>query len=205
MRLQKTMALLAMLCPALALAGATSLIVTDANGNKQTISEQQDAGNSNYMAGRSVVIDPVSGNGASVKAAATAPTTSDQPMVVTQAPVGQNPCLNPAATLSMFTATVSNTSLNTMTAAASPARVYICSVFASGYSGSGLSFNLVQGTGTNCGTSQSFLLEAITVTTGTLLSVPGPIVANLPAGYSLCYNVAGSTPFVNLLVNFVVQ
>lgn len=68
--------------------GATTLTVKDATATTQSLSGVQDAGNSNAFVGKNQISDAAGTNAATVKAASTAPATTDTTLVVGLNPQG---------------------------------------------------------------------------------------------------------------------
>jgi hypothetical protein len=152
------------------------------------------------------IIDNTNTYSATVKAPNTAPTSSDNPIVVTQSPVGGNPCMNQAATLVSISGATSGTAATQIIALSAGTKIYICSMTIISGSGTAPTFSLVTGTGANCASGQAVLIAAFATATtaGTIYNFVDPVAVG-PAGAALCYLDGGTTPIQNYNITYVQQ
>lgn len=148
-----------------------------------------------------------------VKAASTAAVATDPALVVALSPnngiaisaTGSlNPCGNPGATLQAASGVTSGTTAVQIIALSGTTKVYVCSLSIIGVSGTTPTLSLVQGTGTNCATSQTTLLPAFGTTAGQLYAFANPVTLT-SAGFALCYLPGGTTPVQNFVLTYVQQ
>jgi hypothetical protein len=139
-----------------------------------------------------------------VTAASTAAAATDRAAVVAQSPNGGNPCLNPSASLVSATGATSGTTAVQIIALSGTTKVYLCSLSVIGVSGTTPTFSLVQGTGTNCGTGQTVLVQAWTTTAGAIYAFANP-VAVTAAGNAVCYLDTGTSPVQRYTLTYVQQ
>ncbi len=125
-------------------------------------------------------------------------------VTVTQATTGGNPCVNPGATLASASGATSGTAAVQIIALSGSTKIYICSLTVIGVSGTGPTFSLVQGTGSNCASSQTVVRTAWATAAGTLYSFAAPVAVGV-AGNALCYLDAGTTPVQNYQITYVQQ
>jgi hypothetical protein len=125
-------------------------------------------------------------------------------MTVAQATTGGNPCLNPASTLVSITGATSTTNATQIVALSGSTKIYICSMTIIGVSGTSPTFSLVQGTGSNCVTGQTTVVQSWATTAGTLYAFANPVSVGT-AGAALCYKDGGTSPVQNYQINYVQQ
>lgn len=117
---------------------------------------------------------------------------------------GSNPCASPGATLVSVTGSTSGTTAVEVVAASAGAKVYVCSMNIVGVSGTTPTFSLVQGTGTNCATGQTVLVQAWQQAANTLYSFHGPVAVS-GASNAVCYLQTGTTPVNRYTLTYVRQ
>lgn len=115
---------------------------------------------------------------------------------------GGNPCTSPGATLLSVTGATSGTAAIQIIALSGSTKVYICSMSILGVSGTTPTFSLVQGTGSNCGTSQTTLFQSFGTTAGQLYSFASPVAVGA-AGNAVCYKDGGTTPVQNYQITYI--
>lgn len=152
---------------------------------------------------------------ATIKAASTAAGASDTALVVaispnnavsvTQSATGAtNPCASPGATLVSLTGATSGTTASQIIALSGTTKVYICSLTVIGVSGTTPTFSLVQGTGSNCASSQTVLVQAWGTTAGALYAFANPVAVSV-AGNAVCFLDGGTTPVQNYQITYAQQ
>ncbi len=117
---------------------------------------------------------------------------------------GYNPCMNPGSTLVSTSNATSGNSAVEIVPLVSGQKIYICSLSVTGVSGTTPTFSLVQGTGSNCGSSQTVVLHAFTSTAGALFAFANPVAAGI-VSEALCYLDTGTTPIQNYQMTYVQQ
>lgn len=125
------------------------------------------------------------------------------PAPVTITIVGGNPCENPNATLQPVLTSTTGTTATQIIAASGSTKIYVCSLNVVGVSGTGPTFSLVYGTGTNCATGQTVFLGAWTTTANTVY--PFTKMGPTPASQALCYLDGGTTPIQRVTLSYVQQ
>lgn len=128
-------------------------------------------------------------------------------VAVTQAAnsiAGSNPCMNPTVTLVSITGATSTTNATQIIALSGSTKIYICSLSVIGVSGTLPTFSLVQGTGSNCVTSQTTVVQAFSTLANAITAFAGPIAVGA-AGNELCYKDGGTTPVQNYQLTYVQQ
>lgn len=141
---------------------------------------------------------------AEVTAASTAAAAANKSLVVSQNPSGGNPCLNPSATLVSATGATSGTSAVQIVALSGSTKIYLCSLSVIGVSGTNPTFSLVQGTGSNCATGQTVLVQSWATTAGAIYAFANPVAVGV-AGNALCYLDTGTTPVQRYTLTYVQQ
>lgn len=117
---------------------------------------------------------------------------------------GGNPCQNPSSTLASATGATSGTAATQIVALAASKKIHICSLTVIGVSGSATpTFSLVQGTGSNCATGASTVVQSWAV--GTSLWAFSYPVAVGKSGEALCYLQTGTSPVANYQLTYVQQ
>jgi len=125
------------------------------------------------------------------------------PLGVTVSLTGGNPCENPNATLLAVLISTAGTAATQIIAASGSTKIYVCSLNVVGVSGTGPTFSLVYGTGTNCATGQTVFLGAWTTTANTIY--PFTKMGPTPASQALCYLDGGTTPIQRVTLSYVQQ
>lgn len=115
---------------------------------------------------------------------------------------GGNPCPDPAAILQSTGVTTSGTTAVQIIALSGTRKIYICSLTVIGQSGTTPTFSLVQGTGTNCATSQTVVVPAFATPANTLFPFATPVSVGV-AGNALCYLQTGTTPVTKVQITYV--
>lgn len=134
----------------------------------------------------------------------TQPVSLASTVTVSQATTGANPCMNPASTLVSATGATSGTAAVQIVALSGSTKIYLCSLNVMGVSGTTPTFSLVQGTGSNCATGQTKVVQPWTTAAGTLYPFANPIAVGA-AGNALCYLDTGTTPIQNYTLTYVQQ
>lgn len=117
---------------------------------------------------------------------------------------GSNPCVNPTSTLVSIAGATSGTAAVQIIALSGSTKVYICSMSIIGVSGTTPTFSLVQGTGSNCASSQTVLKQSWATAAGTLYAFANPVAVGV-AGQAVCYLDTGTTPIQNYQITYVQQ
>ena len=117
---------------------------------------------------------------------------------------GGNPCHNNSAILQSTGVTTSGTSAVQVIALSSTTKIFICSLTVIGQSGTSPTFSLVQGTGTNCATSQTVVVPAFATPANTLFAFSTPVSVGV-AGNALCYLQTGTSPVTKVQLTWVQQ
>lgn len=125
------------------------------------------------------------------------------PAPVTITIVGGNPCENPNATLQAVLISTAGTAATQIIAISGSTKIYVCSLNVVGVSGTGPTFSLVYGTGTNCATGQTVFLGAWTTALNTVY--PFTKMGPTPASQALCYLDGGTTPIQRVTLSYVQQ
>jgi hypothetical protein len=132
------------------------------------------------------------------------PVSVASPLPVTLSSSGGNPCINPAATLVSANGTTSGTAAVQIVALSGSTQIYLCSVTVIGVSGTAPTFSLVQGTGSNCASSQTTVLPAFTTVATSIYAFANPVAVGV-AGNELCYLDAGTLPIQRYVLTYVQQ
>lgn len=140
-------------------------------------------------------------NTAAVKAASTAAAAADPSLVIAVSPNGGNLCLNPTTTLNNVALNASGTTAAQIVALSGTTKIYVCAITVIG-GGTSPTFSLVQGTGTNCATGQTVVVQAIPLSTTTTFSFPSP-AAVTGSGQTLCTLLTGTTPTAKGVLTYV--
>lgn len=140
-------------------------------------------------------------NTAAVKAASTVAAAADPSLVIAVSPNGGNLCLNPTATLNNVALNASGTTAAQIIALSGTTKIYVCAITVIG-GGTSPTFSLVQGTGTNCATGQTVVVQAIPLSTTTTFSFPSP-AAVTSSGQALCTLLTGTTPTAKGVLTYV--
>ena len=130
---------------------------------------------------------------------------TNENLYVRQAPTGLNPCMNPNVTLSSVTGNTSGTSATQIIALSGTTKIYICGISVVGISGTNPLFSLVQGTGSNCASSQSPIFGGTGVPTTAGTPIAASNIAVTSAGYAVCYLDGGTTPVQAYTISYVQQ
>lgn len=125
-------------------------------------------------------------------------------VTVTQATTGGNPCLNPGATLVSANGATSGTTAVQIVGLSGTTKIYLCSLTVIGVSGTTPTFSLVQGTGSNCVTSQTVVVQSWTTAAGSIYAFANPVAVGV-AGQELCYLNTGTTPVQRYTLTYVQQ
>lgn len=122
------------------------------------------------------------------------------------APGTTNGCLSPGSTLISVTGATSGTSATQIIALVAAKKIFICSMTITSVSGTAPTFSLVQGTGTNCATGQTTLVQAFATATtaGTLYTFANPVAVSVSAN-AVCYLDGGTTPVQNYQITYTQQ
>jgi hypothetical protein len=120
-----------------------------------------------------------------------------------QIPPGQNRCHDPNAVLQSVALNASTTSAVQLIALSGTTKIYVCSITVIG-GGTSPTFSLVYGTGTNCGTGQTVLVQAVPLSTTTPFNFVSP-TAVTPAGQAACTLLTGTSPTAKGVLSFVQQ
>ena len=122
------------------------------------------------------------------------------------APGTTNGCFSPGSTLISITGTTSGTAATQIIALVASKKIFICSLTVTSVSGTTPTFSLVQGTGTNCVTTQSVLVQAFATATtaGTLYTFANPVAVSTSA-FALCYLDGGTSPVQNYQITYTQQ
>lgn len=115
-----------------------------------------------------------------------------------------NPCTSPTATLVSITGATSGTNAAQIIALSGSTKIYVCSLSVLGVSGTTPTFSLVQGTGSNCATGQTVVLQAFGTTAAQFYPFPSPVAVG-GAGKALCYLDTGTNPVQNYHLTYVQQ
>jgi hypothetical protein len=115
-----------------------------------------------------------------------------------------NPCQNPNATIQAVSVATSGTTAVQVIAASGTTRVYLCSMYVVGVSGTSPTFSLVYGTGTNCGTGQTTILSPFATAANTIFSFPYHFYST-PASQAVCYLDGGTSPVQRVVVTYIQQ
>jgi hypothetical protein len=121
---------------------------------------------------------------------------------VSQATTGPNPCMNPAATLVSANGATSGTTAVQIVALSGSTKIYLCSLSVIGVSGTTPTFSLVQGTGSNCATGQTVVVQSWATTAGAIYAFANPVAVGA-AGNALCYLDTGTTPIQKYTLTYV--
>jgi hypothetical protein len=113
-----------------------------------------------------------------------------------------NPCANPQATLVSVTGATSTNNATQIVALSGTTKIFICSMTVVGVSGTSPTFSLVYGTGTNCATGQTTLVQAFSTTANQSYLFQGPVAVS-PAGNAVCYKDGGTSPVENYQITYV--
>jgi hypothetical protein len=116
-----------------------------------------------------------------------------------------NPCQNPAANLIGVNLSTSGTAAVQIVALAASQKIYLCSLYVVGVSGTSPTFSLVYGTGSNCVTGQAVFLGSWSTAASTVYQFNGTTVGIVPASQALCYLDTGTTPVQRVLLTYVQQ
>lgn len=121
------------------------------------------------------------------------------------APGTTNGCLSPGSTLVSISGATSGTAATQLIALVAAKKIFICSMTIMAVSGTTPTFSLVQGTGTNCATSQVVLVNAFsTATAGQTFAFANPVAVSVSAD-AVCYLQTGTTPIVNYTITYTQQ
>lgn len=121
------------------------------------------------------------------------------------APGTTNGCLSPGSTLLSISGATSGTSATQIIALVAAKKIFICSMTIIAVSGTTPTFSLVQGTGSNCVTSQTTLVSAFsTATAGQVFTFASPVAVGVSA-QELCYLDTGTTPVQNYTITYTQQ
>lgn len=143
---------------------------------------------------------------ATVKQNNRASQATDTSLVVSQNPLGGNPCSNPSATLDNLQGTTTGTASVQLLALSSGRRIHVCSANIVSVSGTTPTFSLTYGTGAACATGTGTIIPAIAAaTTAGVMYVPPTPVGVTPASNALCYVQTGTTPVVKYNITYVQQ
>lgn len=115
-----------------------------------------------------------------------------------------NPCVSPDAVLQTTSATTSGTAAVQLVALNATQKVFICSMSVVGVSGTTPTLSLVYGTGSNCVSGQTVLVQAFATTAAVLYPFANP-VALTPTGQAVCYLDGGTTPVQTVVLTYVQQ
>jgi hypothetical protein len=140
-------------------------------------------------------------NTVAVKAASTPAAAADPSLVIAVSPNGGNLCLNPTATLNNVALNASGTTAAQIVALSGTTKIYVCAITVIG-GGTSPTFSLVQGTGTNCATGQTVVVQAIPLSTATTFSFPSP-AAVAGSGQALCTLLTGTSPTAKGVLTYV--
>lgn len=121
-----------------------------------------------------------------------------------EAITGGNPCQNPQATLVSITGATSTNNATQIIALSGSTKIYICALTVVGVSGTAPTFSLVQGTGSNCVTGQTVVVQAFATTANQSYLFSGPVSVGT-AGNALCYKDGGTSPIENYQITYVQQ
>lgn len=125
-------------------------------------------------------------------------------VTVTQATTGGNPCTNPGATLVSITGATSTNNATQIIALSGSTKIYICALTVVGVSGTTPTFSIVQGTGSNCVTGQTTVVQAFATTANQSYLFAGPVAVGT-AGAAFCYKDGGTSPVENYQITYVQQ
>lgn len=117
---------------------------------------------------------------------------------------GGNPCQNPSATLVSITGATAGTTAVQIVALSGVTKIYVCSLTVIGVSGTTPTFSLVQGTGSNCVTGQTVLVQSWATTAATIYAFANPVAVSV-AGNALCYLDTGTTPIQRYTMTYIQQ
>ncbi len=131
-------------------------------------------------------------------------TTPGTTNLVAIASTGSNPCVSPGATLVSITGATSTTNATQIIALSGTTKIYICALTVIGVSGTTPAFGLVSGTGSNCASSQTTVVQVFGTTANQSYLFAGP-VAVTTAGHALCYKDTGTSPIENYQITYVQQ
>lgn len=116
-----------------------------------------------------------------------------------------NGCLSPGSTLVSISGATSGTAATQIIALSAGKKIFICSMTIMAVSGTTPTFSLVQGTGTNCATSQVVLVSAFsTSTAGQVFTFASPVAVSVSAD-AVCYLNTGTTPIQNYTITYTQQ
>jgi hypothetical protein len=177
---------------AAALSGAWPVKVTDGTNVMPTEDVAARAGFHKVTDGTNTV---------AVKAASTPAAAADPSLVIAVSPNGGNLCLNPTATLNNVALNASGTTAAQIVALSGTTKIYVCAITVIG-GGTSPTFSLVQGTGTNCATGQTVVVQAIPLSTATTFSFPSP-AAVAGSGQALCTLLTGTSPTAKGVLTYV--
>ncbi len=113
-----------------------------------------------------------------------------------------NPCMNPQATLVSISGATSTTNATQIIALSGSTKIHICAMSIVGVSGTTPFFSLVYGTGSNCASGQTVLVQTWATAAGTIYTFGGP-VAVAAAGNAVCYKDTGTNPVQNYTMTYV--
>ncbi len=117
---------------------------------------------------------------------------------------GSNPCIYPGATLLSVAGATTSTNATQIIALSGTTKIYVCSLTVIGVSGTTPTFSLVQGTGSNCASSQTTVTQAFSTTANQLYQFATPVAVGV-AAQELCYKDGGTSPVQNYQITYVQQ
>ncbi len=126
-------------------------------------------------------------------------------LTTAEATTGGNPCQNPQATLLSVAGATSGTAKVQIIALSGSTKIYVCALTVIGVAGTSPTFSLVSGTGSNCASATTTVVQAFGATANQLYQFANPVLVTT-GGHELCYLEGGtSSPNSNYQVTYVQQ